>query len=276
MRFKIVGDSCCDLTKKELEKDYFYSVPLTLNVGGVDVPDDENFCRERFMRMMESCPEAPRSSCPSPEAFMKEFEGAEEVYVVTLSAKISGCHNSALLAKQIYQEEHPEVKIHVFDSKTAAAGEHLICERIEACAVSGMSFDEIVKSVEAYIGGMTTIFVLEDLSVMRKNGRLSKLQSIAVNVLNIKLILHGVDGEIQQLDQARGMNKALNKLLWHIEKGKYDRERKVEITQCCSRERCLNVRRILVEQFGFQNVQILDAGGVSTMYESRGGVVVSF
>lgn len=276
MRFKIVGDSCCDLTGKELKKDYFYSVPLTLNVGGVDVADDENFCQERFMKMMESCPEAPKSSCPSPDAFMKGFDGAEEVYVVTLSAKISGCHNSALLAKQIYQEEHPEVKIHVFDSKTAAAGEHLICEKIEACAVSGMCFDEIVKSVEAYISGMTTIFVLEDLSVMRKNGRLSKLQSIAVNVLNIKLILHGVDGEIQQLDQARGMNKALNKLLWHIEKGNYDRERKVEITQCCSRERCLNVRRILMEQFGFKNVQILDAGGVSTMYENRGGVVVSF
>lgn len=276
MKFKIVGDSCCDLTKKELEKDYFYSVPLTLNVGGVDVTDDESFCQERFMQMVENCPESPKSSCPSPDAFMRGFEGAEEVYVVTLSAKLSGSYNSALLAKQIYQEEHPEVKVHVFDSKTAAAGEHLICGKIEACATSGMCFDEVVKSVEEYISGMTTIFVLEDLSVMQKNGRLSRLQSIAVNMLNIKLILHGVDGEIQQLDQARGMNKALNKLLRHIEKGDYDRQRKVEITQCCSRERCLNVRRILMEQFGFKNVQILDAGGVSTMYESRGGVVVSF
>lgn len=276
MKFKIVGDSCCDLTKEELKKDYFVSVPLTLTVGGVDVIDDENFNQKKFLKMMEECPECPKSSCPSPEAFMEAFEGAEDVYVVTLSSKLSGSYNSAVLAKQIYQEEHADVNIHVFDSKSAAAGEHLICGKLEECLLKGMGFDEVVSTVEEYIKGQRTIFVLENLEVMRKNGRLTKLKSVVANVLNIKPVLHEVDGEIHQIDQARGMNKALNKLLWQIEKSDYDKNRRVEITQCDSYERCMNVRKILIEKFGFKDVVILDAGGVSTMYENSGGVVVSF
>ena len=276
MKFKIVGDSCCDLTKEELKKDYFVSVPLTLTVGGVDVIDDENFNQKKFLKMMEECPECPKSSCPSPEAFMEAFEGAEDVYVVTLSSKLSGSYNSAVLAKQIYQEEHADVNIHVFDSKSAAAGEHLICGKLEECLLKGMDFDEVVSTVEEYIKGQRTIFVLENLEVMRKNGRLTKLKSVVANVLNIKPVLHEVDGEIHQIDQARGMNKALNKLLWQIEKSDYDKNRRVEITQCDSYERCMNVRKILIEKFGFKDVVILDAGGVSTMYENSGGVVVSF
>lgn len=276
MKFKIVGDSCCDLTKEELEREHFVSVPLTLTVGGVDVIDDETFNQKKFLKMMEECSECPKSACPSPEAYMEAFEGAENVFVVTLSSKLSGSYNSAVLAGQIYREEHPDVNIHVFDSKSAAAGEHLICGKLEKCILADMEYDEIVKEIDNYISSQKTIFVLEDLEVMRKNGRLTKLKSVVANVLNIKPVLHGVDGEIQQLDQARGINKALNKLLWHIEKNGYDKERRVEITQCESFERCMNVRRILMEKFGFKNVVILDAGGVSTMYENRGGVIVSF
>lgn len=276
MRFKIVGDSCCDMTAEELNKGYFYSVPLILNVGGVEVVDDASFDQTRFIHMMEACPDSPKSSCPSPDAFMRGFDGAEEIYVVTLSAKLSGSYNSALLARQIYQEEHPDVRIHVFDSKSAAAGEHLVCGRIEECLLAGQDFDSVVESVEIYIEDMQTVFVLDNLDVMRKNGRLSKLQSVVANVLNIKLILHGVDGEIHQLDQARGMNKALNRLLYFIEKGEYDVNRRVEITQCCSWERCMNVRKILMEQFHFKDVRILNAGGVSTMYGNKGSVIVAF
>ena len=72
------------------------------------------------------------------------------------------------------------------------------------------------------------------------------------------------------------MNKALNRLLAHIEKEGYDNTKAVRITQCGSMERCKNVRKILMEKFGFRDVRILDAGGVSSTYESRGGVIVCF
>lgn len=276
MKYKIVGDSCCDLTAEELKKEYFCSVPLTLTVGDTDVVDDESFDQEKYLQMVNACPECPRSACPSPEAYMQSFEDADNIFVVTLSSKLSGSYNSAVLAKQIFQETHPEVNVHIFDSKSAAAGETLICLKLEELILQEMDFHTIVETLKTYIGEMRTIFVLDNLDTMRKNGRITKVKALAANMLNIKPVLHGVDGEIQQLDQARGMNKALNKLLFHIEKEGYDKTRRVGITQCGSMERCKNVKKIMMEKFGFTDVRIFDAGGVSTTYENRGGVVVSF
>jgi DegV family protein with EDD domain len=276
MSFRIVGDSCCDFTEKELEKEYIRSVPLTLTVGDKEILDDENIDTEKLIKLMAECDEAPRSACPSPEAFMKNFDGVNEVYVVTLSSKLSGSYNSAMIAKQIYTAEHPEVKVHVFDSKSAAAAQHLICEKIEECALAGMTYRDVVSTVNDYIGKQKTYFVLEDLSVFIKNGRVPRVKGAMANVLNIKPVLAGDDGEIVQLDQGRGMNKALNKMLWQIEKQGFDKTRKVEITECNSYERCMNIRKIMIEKFGFKNVVVLKAHGLSTMDENEGGVVLSF
>lgn len=276
MKFKIVGDSCCDFTRADLTKEYVEIVPLTLTIGDEDVVDDESFEQRKFIEMVESCPACPKSSCPSPEAYLEKFSDAENIYVVTLSSKLSGSFNSAVIAKEMYGEKDSKTNIHVFDSKSAAAGQHLIYEKIEELALRGLDFANVVKSVNDFIESMKTIFVLENLEVMKKNGRLTKIKSFAADVLNIKPVLHAVDGEIHQLDKGRGMNKALEKLLYQIKKQGYDRERKVAITQCDSYARCEKVKNILIENLGFKKVEILDAGGVSSMYESRGGVVVAF
>ncbi len=275
MKFKIIGDSCCDFTAEQLKKDYFYSIPLTITVGGVDVIDDDTFNQAKFLDMMAACPECPKSSCPSPEKFMDSFSDAEDIYIVTLSAKLSGSYNSARLAKQMFQEEHPDVNIHIFDSKSAAAGEQIIVAKLEELALKGYDFKTIVTKTEDFISRRNTVFVLEDLEVMRKNGRLSKLKAVVANVLNIKPVLIGVDGEIQQYDQARGMNKALNRLLYFVEKQEKT-STTAYITTCESIERCKNVRKILIEKLGFKKVIIIEARGISAMYMNRGGVVLSF
>ncbi len=275
MKFKIIGDSCCDFTAEQIKKDYFYSIPLTITVGGVDVIDDDTFNQAKFLDMMAACPECPKSSCPSPEKFMDSFSDAEDIYIVTLSAKLSGSYNSARLAKQMFQEEHPDVNIHIFDSKSAAAGEQIIVAKLEELALKGYDFKTIVTKTEDFISRRNTVFVLEDLEVMRKNGRLSKLKAVVANVLNIKPVLIGVDGEIQQYDQARGMNKALNRLLYFVEKQEKT-STTAYITTCESIERCKNVRKILIEKLGFKKVIIIEARGISAMYMNRGGVVLSF
>jgi len=276
MLFKIIGDSCCDFTKDDLKKEYFCKVPLTLNVGGIDVLDDESFEQGKFLEMMDATDECPKSACPSPEAFMSEFIGAENIYVVTLSSGLSGSYNSAMIAKDMYLEENPNVKIHVFDSKSAAGGEHLICEKIEEMALRGVAFEDIIKTTNEFISKLQTLFVLDNLEILRKNGRLTKVKAAVANVLNIKPVLGVLEGEIQQIDQARGMKKALSKLVEQIEKLSYDKSRKVIISQCDSKDICLKIKNVLIDKLGFQNVDILDAGGVTTMYENKGGVIISF
>lgn len=276
MSFVIVGDSCCDFTQRELQKDYVKSAPLILTVGDREFIDDENIDTQELLKCISECEDAPRSACPSPESFLECYGDADEIYVITLSSKLSGSYNSAMVARQLYLADHPDAKVHVFDSKSAAAAEHLIFEKIEECALAGMKFEDVVSTVKNYISKQKTYFVLDDLSVFIKNGRVPRLKGTLAGVLNIKAVLSGEDGEIVQLDQGRGMNKALNKMLWQIEKLGYDKTRKVEITECQSYERCMNVRKILMEKFGFRNVVILKAHGISTLYENAGGIVLAF
>ena len=101
MTYKIIGDSCLDLTD-ELKKDSrFQMIPLTLQVGTATVVDDETFNQKKFIDMVKACPECPKTACPSPETFKEAYEAAdaEGVFVITLSGHLSGSYNSAALAK---------------------------------------------------------------------------------------------------------------------------------------------------------------------------------
>jgi DegV family protein with EDD domain len=110
-------------------------------------------------------------------------------------------------------EEHPDKKIYIFNSRSASIGETLIGMKIEECEQAGMEFDEIIDTVEAYISEQHTFFVLENLDTLRKNGRLSKMKAFVASALKIKPVMGSTDeGAICQVDQARGMNKALVKM----------------------------------------------------------------
>ncbi len=275
MAIKIIGDSCCDFTKLELRKGIHVSVPMSVTIGGIEYRDDGRRTQEEWIRMIKEDPGYPQSACPSPDDFFKAFDENCDNFVVTLSSKLSGVYNAAMVAKEMFEEDHEDVKIHIFDSKSAAAGEHLIADKIVAAYEAGKSFEEIVKEVEAFRDEMFTIFVLDDLETFKRNGRLKGVKALVATALNVKPVLTGDDGEIKQLDQAIGMQNAVNTMLYHIEKKKIDPSRPVRITQCESKELCLKIAKILTERFGFTDVKILNAGGISTSYENPGGVVIA-
>ena len=127
MSFKIIVDSCCDLTPAQLREDCFIKVPLTIRVGNETVVDDESFDQKALLQKMRDCPTAPQSACPSPVQYMDAFDcGADDIYVVTLSALLSGSHNAAAQARSLWLEDHPGANIHIFNSCSASAGEVLV------------------------------------------------------------------------------------------------------------------------------------------------------
>lgn len=277
MRFKIVGDSCTDFTPEDLEKEYIVSVPLTIDVDGHEVIDDNTFDQEDFLMRVAAFDGCPKSACPSPEAFMESYKGAEEIYVVTLSSHLSGSCNSAEAAKKMFEEEHPEVKIHVFDSKSASSGQLLIAHMIERYALDGMDFFEIVNRVTEFLDGMQTTFVLESLETLRKNGRLSGVKALVASALNIKPYMKAIDGTIAQAGQARGMKKALDKMIDYIgEVGDNLSERVVYVAHCNCYERAKNVEAKLKERYHFKDTLVIDTKGISSLYANDGGIIVAF
>lgn len=278
MSFHIVADSCCELTADMKKRENIEIAPLTLEVGGESILDDETFDQKYFLKRVAECPECPKSACPSPDYFRKSFlNGAERCYAVTLSAQLSGSYNSAVLGANLAQEENEDLKIHVFNSRSASIGETLIVKKIVECEEAGMSFERVVETVELYISTQHTYFVLENLETLRKNGRLSKTKALVASALKIKPVMGATsEGDIVQLDQARGINKALMKMVDAIVNDAQHVENKtLAISHCNCPERAEMVKEALQERLAVQDVFVLDTQGVSSMYANDGGIIIA-
>ena len=278
MSFHIVADSCCELTADMKKRGNIEIAPLTLEVGGESILDDETFDQKYFLKRVAECPECPKSACPSPYYFRQSFlNGAERCYAVTLSAQLSGSYNSAVLGANLAQEENEDLKIHVFNSRSASIGETLIVKKIVECEEAGMSFERVVETVELYISTQHTYFVLENLETLRKNGRLSKTKALVASALKIKPVMGATsEGDIVQLDQARGINKALMKMVDAIVNDAQHVENKtLAISHCNCPERAEMVKEALLERLAVQDVFVLDTQGVSSMYANDGGIIIA-
>lgn len=277
MEYKIIGDSCTDLTKEMKEEGFVSLVPLVLTIEEEDFVDDESFDQKAFLEKMKQSEKCPKSACPSPERYMREFENEEECFVVTLSSKLSGSYNSAALAKTMYQEEHPESKIEIVDSKSASCGQMLIALKIRELKEKGFSFEEVKEKITRFRDNMQTKFVLESLENLRKNGRLTNVSAMIANVLNIKPVMGAKEGEIIKLDQTRGISRALLRMVEYIEADAKDVTTKIlGIAHCNNRERAEFVKHEILKRIPFKECVIVDTAGVSTLYANDGGIIVAY
>lgn len=278
MSYKIVVDSCCELPE-ELKKDVrFEIVPLTLIVGDTyEKLDDESFDQKEFLQAVAQCPVSPKSACPSPERFMEAYRTeADHVYVVTLSSKLSGSYNSAVLGKNLYHETYGEKQIYVVDSRSASCGETQIAYKIAQWEAEGITFEEITSRIEQFVDGMHTYFVLDNLETLRKNGRLSGVKALVASTLSIKPVMAGEQGSIVQLGQSVGIKKALAKMVDHVIRDVSEPEEKcLMITHCNNPDRANSVKDQILAKVKFKDVLIMDTAGISSMYANDGGVIVT-
>ena len=278
MSFHIVCDSCTDLTEEDLKKGCYTLVPLTLLVDGEEIIDDETFDQADFLAKVAASKESVKSACPAPESYMEAYSKADDIYVVTLSAELSGSYNSAVLGKNLYEEENGTKNIHVVNSRGAATTQVLIARKLNEYASQGMPFEEVVDKIEEYTTSLRTYFVLETLEVLRKNGRLSRLSATIAGALNIKPVMIGTrDGVIQKAAQARGMKKALAKMVEHMgSEGRDLTRRQFVISHCNCYERAVYAKELMKKHLHAEDVDIVDTKGVSSLYACDGGIIVSY
>lgn len=277
MSYKVIVDSCGELTEEMKASGNFETASLTMEVGGVRIIDDASFDQADFLKRVAECPESPKSSCPSPEDYIEKYRcEAERVYAVTLTAELSGSYNSAVLAKNLYIEEYGDKNIHVFNSRSASIGETLIAMKVQECEAAGMTFEQVVETVERYIDGQHTYFVLENLDTLRKNGRLTGIKSLVAGALNIKPVMAATpEGTICQTGQARGIKKALAKMVDQIAEETLEAEEKIlAISNCNCRERAREVERMLLAKMKVKASFVIDTAGISSMYANDGGIIV--
>lgn len=277
MSYKVVIDSCGELTKEMKENGHFASAPLTIYVDEHMIVDDDTFDQKDFLAKVAASPNCPKSACPSPETYRDAFDcGADRVYAVTLSAELSGSYNSAVLGKNLFLEEHPEKKAHVFNSCSASGGETVIGLKIQECEEAGMEFEETVKTVETFIAEKKTWFVLESLETLRKNGRLSSMKAFLATALKIKPVMIGTQqGTIEPIAQVRGINKALVKMVdFIVEQSERTESKILAISHCNCPERAQMVKEAILSKIKVKDTIVLDTRGISSLYANDGGIIV--
>lgn len=278
MSFSIIVDSCCDLTPEMRADPVFRSIPLTIRVGGKDYIDDQSLDTSLLIYAMDQSQDASSSSCPSPGDYLEAFRRAEgDIYVITLSALLSGSHNSAWQARQMFLEEEPERNIHVFNSCSASVGEVLLAQKVCQLVRSGVVFSQVIAQVEKTIAETNTLFVLENLDNLRKNGRLTKVQAMLTGALRIKLIMGSTpEGEICKHGQALSIKQALAKLVDIMAADERHKGKILYIAQCLCPDRAQQLWELAKKSCQFSDVVITATRGLSSYYANSGGVIVAY
>lgn len=277
MTYKIIADSCLDLTEDMKKDGHFKTVPLTLQVGDTHIVDDENFNQAEFLKLVKESKACPKTACPSPEQFKNAYTCEEEnIFVLTISEHLSGTYNSAVLGKELYEEEYGKKNIMVISSDSASAGEVKLALCIQEWCEAGLSFEEVCQKAMALKDEMETYFVLETLDTLRKNGRLTGLQAFFATTLNIKPIMGADHGVIVKLDQARGTQKALSKMTDIAVKGAGETKDKIlVIAHCNNPVQAQRLKDMMCEKAAFRDVVITETAGVATVYANDGGLIMA-
>ena len=278
MTWKIVADSGCDYREITdlANQTRFESVPLTIQIDHEIFVDNAHLDIDGMMEKMYATSSASKSACPSPDDYLRSFEGAENIFVVTITGSLSGSHNSAQLAKKLFLEENPTANIHVIDSLSAGGEVDLIVRKLNDLIKEGLSFEQVVEAITHYQANTKLLFVLAKVDNLVKNGRLSKLIGAVVGLLNIRIVGEASDtGTLELLQKARGAKKALTAAVDEVLKSGYKGGR-IIIAHRNNEKFCQQFSEVIKEKFPAADISFLPTSGLCSFYAEEGGLLMGY
>ena len=214
MKVRLIIDSTTNIPEKIRSR--FTIIPLKVRFGDEEFIEGITIDDKRFYEKLIESDVLPTTSQPSPEDFAKAYkealEAGEEVLVITLSSKLSGTYQSAVIAAMGF----PDDKIHIVDSKSVAIGTGILVQMALSMADNGMSASQIAEVITKERENIRLIALLDTLEYLKKGGRISKTVAFAGGILSIKPVICVVDGEVKLLGKARGSKHGNNLLVQEI------------------------------------------------------------
>lgn len=271
----ILADSACDLNEKIKKRINIELVPFHIDIDGESILDTPEVNRHKFLKQMEKTSKPIGSAAPSPNQFMEKFKDYEEIFIITISKKLSGTYNNAVLAKNMF-EESSNAKVHVFDSKSAGSGETAVAIKIQELIEEDKTYEDIVKETEKFISELKTYFILDNFDNLIKNGRMSMLTGKIAKFLSFKPVMHGVDGQIEVYAKTRGYINALKELYSAISNESNLNERNFVISHCEALDITKKIKSHIDHNFKNKSINIVDTGLLTSVYANLGGVIICF
>ena len=276
--YKIIADSSCDLTSLEhlSTNALFGRAPLRVIVGETEYVDEPGLDTRAMMDAVYSFKGKTGSACPSPEEYAEHCRQVDEAYIVTISSNLSGSYNSAVLARDLVLAEHPEKKIHIFDSLSAGPELTLIVEEIARLADSGLPFEMVCSEVERYQKRTALLFQLNSLENLTKNGRVSKMAGMTAKLLGIHMIgIASDEGTVQPLHKCRGSEKTYKLVLQEMRERGFSGGR-VVLGHAFQEKGAEMMRNLILADFPSTNITVMPLSGLCCYYAEEGGLLIGF
>ena len=207
MAIKIVVDSASDITKAQAQEMGITMIPMIISFGGEDFFDGEDITPKQFYEKLTSSKEFPKTTQITPYRFEEVFQdltaNGDQVITITISSKLSGTYESAVVAAQKF-----DGKVFVVDSLSAAAGERLLVLYAQRLIEKGLSAQEIVQNLNQEKHKICIMAMVNTLEYLKKGGRISGAAAMIGTALALKPTVAIVDGEVKNIGKSIGARRA--------------------------------------------------------------------
>ena len=222
---RILVDSSSDYSLDEVKQKNMELVPITIMIGDKTYVDGVDLGRDEFYEVLEASGEFPKTSQPSPQAFLDIFkevkEKGDEMVCILLSSALSGTYQSSVLAKQMVDYE----KIYIVDSLSATYVIKVLADHACELRKKGLAADEIAEQVENLKSRVRVMAALDTLEYLSRGGRIGKAAALIGDMANIKPIITVTEeGVIGVLGKCIGRNKAISSMRKQLNTTEIDRD----------------------------------------------------
>lgn len=271
--FKIVVDSSADI--KELSDIPFGVAPLKIITDNEEYIDDSDLDVTKMVKDLSEYTGKSSTACPSPIDWLKCFGGAKYIFCITITSGLSGSYNSAVIAKNDYEEQNKDKKVFVIDSLSTGPEMVLIAEKLREYIILGMDYETICSKIKEYQNNTALIFMLESMKNLANNGRVSKLAAKTAGLLGIRAVgIASQEGTLKLLEKSRGEKKAHSSIIEIIKNMRY-KGGKIKIGYCVSSDGAERLGEKIKKELGIEPI-IYPLGGLCSFYAEKGGLIIGF
>ena len=273
MSFRIVSDSSSNVLT--LNDANYTTVPLKI-VAEKEYVDDKNLDVAAMVADLKAYTGKSGSSCPNVGEWLEAFGDAEEIFCVTISKNLSGSYNASIQAGQAYMDEHPGRKVYTFDSLSVGPEMAMIIDKIRQCEAEGMNFSDTITAVLEYQNHVHTIFCLESMMNLARNGRVSIAKAKIAGMMGIRVAGAAVGGRVTPIHKPRGAKKATETLVEMIRERGFRDGTTLRIAHCFSEEAAGALQDGILAQFPNTRFILEPTTALCSFYAEEGGLIIGF
>ena len=278
MSWMIVSDSSCELRTlpESVPGVAFTTVPLKIRVGDREFVDNAVLDIPSMMEEMQNYNGASTTACPSPEEWAEKFLLADNIIAISISSNLSGSYNSAMIAKEMVLENHPEKKIYIMDSLSTGGEMGLAVIKAAELIAQGLDFDSVVKELEIYYAPRQVLFALSCFDNLVKNGRLNRVVGFVAGKMGMRLVGRGSDeGKLEMLHKTRGETRTLAFILEEMDRRGYQGTPAL-ISHCMNPVAAGLLKNGIENKWRGAQVYVVPCSGITSFYAQEGGIIIGY